>query len=109
MFDINDNVIIKNPGQVYSSYTDWFHEADIGPAIARLHAFGQAPKQDEKMTVVATGCHGKNKDIMLYAVMDTDNKVYIMGEPGLDFAPNSKKPAFKPSDVSFEDLLKGVK
>lgn len=84
---IGDTVTITCPGQIYSTYHNWFKENNVDVDIASRYAYGDecSPSTTHTYIVLAVGKHSENSLMTMYAISATlyGNKVYLINDKGI--------------------------
>ena len=83
-FRVGDRVVIKDNGQAFSTYDEWFDR--YAPELASRYAYNQSPKNG-KLCVVKAICRHGFSDEILVAVEDKTSyyePIYLIGQDGLE-------------------------
>lgn len=84
---VGDTVTITCPGQIYSTYHNWFKENNVDVDIASRYAYGDEcdPSTAYTYFVLAVGKHSENNLMTMYAISATlyGNKVYLINDKGI--------------------------
>ena len=86
-----DRVIIRNLGQEYTTYSDWFEENGISARIAARYQYNydigsHGVHEGDVVTVIAVGAHKSKPNEVLLAVEDDhpSHRVWLIGARGVE-------------------------
>ena len=115
-YKVGDIVILKHPGEAYSTYSEFFSENKIDPEIAARYQYGSIMgdyvETGTEMQVVATGVH-KYGFSMLVVQMLTNSSCWLIDADGVE--PETRiynlvvEVPFVASATSYEEAVEKVR